>query len=55
MLENDNVYVVVSSDQLNPILKAFGHDEKIAKNVLIIGGGNIGLQLAKMMKKILKT
>ena len=37
MLENDNVYLVVSSDQLNPILKAFGHEEKIAKNVLIIG------------------
>ena len=37
MLEDDNVYVVVSSDQLNPILKAFGHEEKIAKNVLIIG------------------
>ena len=50
MLEDDNVYVVVSSDQLNPILKAFGHEEKIAKNVLIIGGGNIGLQLAKMLE-----
>ena len=32
MLEDDNIYVVVSSDQLNQILKAFGHDEKIAKN-----------------------
>jgi trk system potassium uptake protein TrkA len=51
MLEDDNVYVVVSSDQLNPILKAFGHEEKIAKNVLIIGGGNIGLQLAKMLEE----
>tara|TARA_Y100000389_G_scaffold29173_1_gene24865 strand:- start:2171 stop:3544 length:1374 start_codon:yes stop_codon:yes gene_type:complete len=51
MLEDDNVYVVVSSDQLNPILKAFGHEEKIAKNVLIIGGGNIGLHLAKMLEE----
>ena len=51
MLEGDNVYVVISSDQLNPILKSFGHDEKIAKNVLIIGGGNIGLQLAKMLEE----
>ena len=49
--EDDNVYVVISSDQLNPILKAFGHEEKIAKNVLIIGGGNIGLQLAKMLEE----
>ena len=38
MLEDDNVYVVVSSNQLNAILKAFGHEEKIAKNILIIGG-----------------
>ena len=50
MLEGDNVYLVVSSAQLNAILKAFGHDEKIAKNVLIIGGGNIGLNLAKMLE-----
>ena len=50
MLEGDNVYVVVSSDQLNAILKAFGHDEKAAKNILIIGGGNIGLNLAKMLE-----
>ena len=27
----------MSSDQLNPILKAFGHEEKVAKNILIIG------------------
>ncbi len=50
MLEGDNVYLVVSSNQLNPILKAFGHDEKIAKNILIIGGGNIGLNLAKILE-----
>ena len=38
-----------SSDQLNQILKVFGHDEKIAK-ILIIGGGNIGLNLAKLLE-----
>ena len=50
ILEGDNVYIVVSSNQLNAILKAFGHEEKIAKNILIIGGGNIGLNLAKMLE-----
>ena len=30
-MEGDNVYVVVSSDQLNEILKAFGHEEKTSK------------------------
>ena len=51
IMEDDNVYVVISSDQLNPILKAFGHEEKVSKNVLIIGGGNIGLNLAKMLEE----
>ncbi|OUV61393.1 MAG: Trk system potassium transport protein TrkA [Candidatus Pelagibacter sp. TMED128] len=50
MMEGDNVYVVISSEQLNAILKVFGHEEKTAKNVLIIGGGNIGLNLAKMLE-----
>ena len=51
ILEDDNIYVVISSDQLNPILKAFGHDEKVSKNILIIGGGNIGLNLAKIIEE----
>ena len=51
LLEDDNVYLVVSNDQLNAILKTFGHDEKVSKNILIIGGGNIGLNLAKMLEE----
>ncbi len=50
ILDGDNVYIIVSSAQLTAILKAFGHEEKIAKNILIIGGGNIGLNLAKMLE-----
>ena len=50
MIDGDNVYLIISSDQLNEILKAFGHEEKISKNILIIGGGNIGLNLAKMLE-----
>ncbi len=50
MLDGDNVYLVVSSDQLNQILKAFGHEEKTAKKILLVGGGNIGLNLAKLLE-----
>ena len=50
MLAGDNVYLVVSSDQISLILKTFGHEEKTSKNILIIGGGNIGLTLAKMLE-----
>ena len=53
IIEGDNVYLVVSSEQLNQILKAFGHEEKIAKNILIIGGGNIGFNLAKNLEESL--
>ena len=41
---------MVSSDQLNQILKAFGHEEKLSNKILIIGGGNIGFNLAKMLE-----
>ena len=54
MLEGDNVYLIVSSEQLNDILKAFGHEEKKAKKIIIIGGGNIGLNLAKMLESSLE-
>ena len=53
ILEGDQVYVVVSTDQLNDILKTFGHEEKISKKILIIGGGILVLILLKCSKIIL--
>ena len=50
MQEGDNVYLIISSDQLTQILKVFGHEEKTSKKILIIGGGNIGLNLAKLLE-----
>ena len=43
---NDKAYVIVNSNQMEETLKVFGHNEKIANKILIIGGGNIGLNLA---------
>ena len=51
MLINDKAYVVINSSQLNRTLTAFGHEEKIAKKILIIGGGNIGFNLAKNLEE----
>ena len=51
---NDKAYVVINSSQLNRTLAAFGHEEKIAKKILIIGGGNIGFNLAKNLEKSLE-
>ena len=50
LVEGDKTYVVVSADQITQILKAFGHEEKTAKKILIVGGGNIGLNLAKIIE-----
>ena len=50
MKAGDKVFAVVSTDQINKLLSVFGHDEKTAKKILIIGGGNIGLHLAKLLE-----
>ena len=47
MKENDKAYVIINATQMEDTLKAFGHNEKISNKILIIGGGNIGFNLAK--------
>ena len=51
MLKNDKVYVVINSSQMKDTLNAFGHNEKISNKILIIGGGNIGFNLAKNLEE----
>ena len=51
MKKNDKAYVVINSDQMPQTLIAFGHEEKIATKILIIGGGNIGFNLAKNIEQ----
>ena len=47
---NDKAYVIVNSNQMEETLKVFGHNEKIANKILIIGGGNIGFNLASKIE-----
>tara|TARA_B100000945_G_scaffold291779_1_gene266512 strand:+ start:19 stop:1392 length:1374 start_codon:yes stop_codon:yes gene_type:complete len=49
--ENDKAYVIINSIQMQQTLTAFGHNEKISNKLLIIGGGNIGFNLAKNIEK----
>ncbi len=51
MEENDKAYVVINSSQMQQTLTAFGHNEKISSKILIIGGGNIGFNLAKNIEE----
>ena len=50
---NDKIYVIINSSQMPETLEAFGHTEKISKKILIIGGGNIGFNLAKNLEETL--
>ena len=53
--KNDKIYVIINSSQMQETLEAFGHNEKISKKILIIGGGNIGFNLAKNIEETLDT
>jgi len=52
---NDKIYVLINSSQMSETLDAFGHNEKISKKILIVGGGNIGFNLAKNLEESLDT
>ena len=53
--KDDKIYVIINSSQMAETLEAFGHEEKISKKILIIGGGNIGFNLAKNIEETLET
>ena len=55
MAENDKAYVIINSNQIQLTLSAFGHNEKISKKILIIGGGNIGFNLAKNIENTFES
>ena len=51
MNKDDKAYVIINSEQMQQTLQAFGHEEKISTKILIIGGGNIGFNLAKNIEQ----
>jgi len=53
--ESDKIYIIINSSQMAETLDAFGHNEKISKKILIIGGGNIGYNLAKNLEESLDS
>ncbi len=52
---DDKIYVIINSSQMAETLEAFGHKEKISKKILIVGGGNIGFNLAKNLEESKNT
>ncbi len=51
MKKNDKAYVIINSTQMKETLVAFGHNEKTSNKILIIGGGNVGFNLAKNIEQ----
>ena len=51
MLNDDKAFVAIDASQMKDTLNAFGHNEKISNKILIIGGGNIGFNLAKNLEE----
>ena len=51
LIKDDKAYVVINASQMLDTLSAFGHNEKISNKILIIGGGNIGFNLAKNLEE----
>ncbi len=50
MLPGDDVYVIAETAHIERAMAAFGHEEREARRVIIVGGGNIGLNLAQAVE-----
>lgn len=46
MLPGDEVYFVADAEHVSRAMMTFGHEEKAARRIVILGGGNIGRYLA---------
>ena len=47
----DSVYVIADTNNLHKVMGFFGHQETKANSVIIVGGGNIGVSLAKKLEE----
>ncbi len=51
LIENDKAFILTETNQVDRTLNVFGKKEKISDKILIIGAGNIGLDLAKSLEE----
>ncbi len=50
LVAGDLAYVVTTKDQVRRTLGLFGHEEQAANRIIIAGGGNIGLYIARTIE-----
>ncbi|PCI64499.1 MAG: Trk system potassium transporter TrkA [Kordiimonadales bacterium] len=46
----DAIYIAVEAENTERAMAVFGHEEKAAQRIIIVGGGNIGYFLAKQLE-----
>ncbi|MGB8274094.1 MAG: Trk system potassium transporter TrkA, partial [Alphaproteobacteria bacterium] len=51
LLVGDDVYFAADCDHVARAMAAFGHEEPEARRIVIVGGGNIGLPLARSIEE----
>ena len=51
LLEDDNVFLIAREDHVGRTLTLFGHEEEVARRIIIAGGGNVGLNVALSLEK----
>lgn len=51
LLPKDEVYFVADSSHVKRAMQIFGHEEIPAQSIVLIGAGNIGLQLSKLIEE----
>ncbi|MFC3051059.1 Trk system potassium transporter TrkA [Kordiimonas pumila] len=47
----DTIYIAVEASTTERAMAVFGHEEDAAHRIVIVGGGNIGYSLAKLLEK----
>ena len=52
LMTGDLIYVIVDKNHVKRTMSAFGLNEKPIKKIIIVGGGNIGFNLAKDLENI---
>ncbi len=51
LLEDDELYFACDTKNVQDAMAMFGHEEREARRIIIVGGGNIGLFLAQYLEK----
>lgn len=50
LLEGDSVFLIAANEHVDRTLALFGHEEKIARRIIIAGGGHVGLAVAEALE-----